>query len=130
MAFIEMFLISLLKIFMVIKSKRSYLLFGFDIVMITTKQTEARRWSSWTWSWSPTSCGPSISSLMIGISWLDGSLIVELFKQRCFAGRDVFCRFSFMASLYSLLRSLFIMALFGHKLCTYRSESLEFQLEL
>ena len=82
MAFIEMFLISLLKIFMVIKSKRSYLLFGFDIVMITTKQTEARRWSSWTWSWSPTSCGPSISSLMIGISWLDGSLIVELFKQR------------------------------------------------
>ena len=47
-------------------------------------------------------------------------------KQRCFVGRDVFCRFSFMASL-AILRSLFIMALFGHKLCTYKSE---FQLEL
>ena len=104
------------------------------IVLMTTKKTEAVRVLG-PWSWSPTWCGPSISSLMIGISWLDGSLIVKLFKQRwqCFAAEQ-----GAMSSVdfhlwhhYSVivLRSLLfiIMALFGHKLCTYRSEeSLEF----
>ena len=106
-------------------------------IVITTKKTETVRVLG-PQSWSPTWCGPSISSLMIGISWLDGSLIVKLFKQRwqCFAAEQ-----SAMSSVdfhlwhhYSVivLRSLLfiIMALFGHKLCTYRSEeSLEFQLE-
>ena len=116
----------------VIKSKRKGV--WMYIVLITTKKTEAVRVLG-PWSWSPTWCGPSISSLMIGISWLDGSLIVKLFKQRwqCFAAEQ-----GAMSSVdfhlwhhYSVivLRSLLfiIMALFGHKLCTYRSEeSLEF----